>query len=80
MKKITVYSTPTCIFCNALKEWLDDQEYSYEVIDVSDPKNSAEAEKTLGHSIEGVPVSLVGDQEIVGFDRAAFKKALKEEK
>ena len=78
MKKVTVYSTPTCIFCSALKEWLDDQDVKYESIDVSDSKNAAEAEKVLGHSIEGVPVSLVDGQEIMGFDRPAFKKALKD--
>ena len=78
MKKVTVYSTPTCIFCNALKEWLDDQGVEYEAIDVSDSANNAAAEKALGHSIEGVPVSLVDGQEIMGFDRPAFKKALKD--
>ncbi len=77
MSKITIFTTPTCIFCHALMEWLDGKEVEYEEIDVSNPANAAKAEKILGHPIEGVPISIIDGQEIIGFDRPAFKKALK---
>lgn len=80
MSKVTIYTTPTCIFCHALMEWLDGEGVDYEQIDVSNPVEAAKAEKTLGHPIEGVPISIVNNQEIIGFDRPAFKKALKDTK
>ncbi len=76
MSKITIFTTPTCIFCHALMEWLDGKEVEYEEIDVSNPANAAKAEKILGHPIEGVPISIIDGQEIIGLDRPAFKIAL----
>ena len=63
MSKAIIYTTPTCIFCHALMEWLDSEGFEYEQIDVSDPVNHAKAEEALGHPIEGVPVSIVDGQE-----------------
>lgn len=80
MSKAIIYTTPTCIFCHALMEWLDSEGFEYEQIDVSDPANHAKAEEVLGHPIEGVPVSIVDGQEILGFDRPAFKKIMKAQK
>ena len=77
MKKAIIYTTPTCSFCHALMEWLDSVDFEYEAIDVSDPVAAAKAEKELGHSIDGVPLSVVDGQEIIGFDRPAFKKIMK---
>lgn len=54
MSKAIIYTTPTCIFCHALMEWLDGEGFEYEQIDVSDPVNHAKAEEALGHPIEGV--------------------------
>lgn len=80
MSKAIIYTTPTCIFCHALMEWLDGQGFEYEQIDVSDPIEAAKAEKVLGHPIESVPVSIVDGQEIIGFDRPAFKRIIKAQK
>ena len=41
MSKAIIYTTPTCIFCHALMEWLDGEGFEYEQIDVSDPVNHA---------------------------------------
>ena len=51
MSKAIIYTTPTCIFCHALMEWLDSEGFEYEQIDVSDPVNHAKAEEALGHPI-----------------------------
>lgn len=62
---IKIYTTPTCIYCHALMDWLDQQGIQYQEIDASsDP------------SITAVPVTIIGDQTIVGFDRPAIKRAL----
>lgn len=66
MGMVTVYTTPTCVYCHALMDWLDNLGVEYKEADASnDPKISA------------VPVTLIGEQRIIGFDRPAIKKALK---
>ena len=66
MSKIKIYTTPTCAYCHALMDWLDDQGVEYEEIDASTMDD-----------IATVPVTVIGDERIVGFDRPAIKKALR---
>lgn len=66
---IKVYTTPTCIYCHALMEWLDEQNIEYQEIDASS-----------GPNISAVPVTEIGKQRIIGFDRPAIKRALADEK
>ena len=63
---INVYTTKTCVYCHALMDWLEQQGIEYQEIDAS---NSPD--------ITAVPVTEIGDQRIVGFDRSAIKRALK---
>ena len=72
---ITIYSTPTCVYCKTLKEYLDSKKISYTEIDVSD--NEKELEKMVAISGQmGVPVILVDDELIVGFDRTKLARIL----
>ncbi len=74
---IKVFTTPTCVYCHALMDWLDDQNIKYEEID------AVSNEEALELGISAVPVTLISDSEgkeiarITGFDRPALKKALK---
>ncbi|MBQ6396378.1 glutaredoxin family protein [Candidatus Saccharibacteria bacterium] len=62
---IKVFTSPTCVYCHALLEWLDEQGVKYEEVDASsDP------------DITAVPVTEIDGKRIVGFDRRAIKKAL----
>ena len=64
---VKVYTTSTCAYCHALMDWLDSMGIEYEEVDAtSDPEISA------------VPVTEINGKRIVGFDRPAIKKALKE--
>ena len=65
---IKIYTTPTCIYCHALMDWLDELGVPYEELDA-----------TTMDDISAVPVTIIGDKKIVGFDRPAIKKALKAE-
>lgn len=62
---IKVYTTQTCPYCHALMDWLDDQNIKYEEIDASNM-----------FDIDVVPVTEIGDERIVGFDRPGIKAAL----
>ena len=73
---IKVYTTPTCVYCHALMDWLDDQKVKYEEIDATTSDEAIE----LG--ISAVPVTIITTDDgeeirITGFDRPALKKALK---
>ena len=62
---IKIYTTPTCIYCHALMDWLDSLGVEYEEIDA-----------TKDDSIEVVPVTEINGERVVGFDRPAIKKLL----
>ena len=63
---IKVYSTITCPYCHALMDWLDELGVKYEEIDATNMQD-----------IEVVPVTEIKNERIVGFDRPAIKRALK---
>ena len=67
MRKVTVYSTKNCPYCRMAKAFLDKHGVPYESIDVSE--NSDAAKKMIDLSGQrGVPVILVDDEVIIGFD------------
>ena len=66
MSKITVYTTPTCAYCHALMDWLEDLGVEY-----------VEKDATREPDMSTVPVTDIDGERIVGFDRPAIKKALK---
>jgi len=74
-KKVVIYSTPTCPYCVRAKQFLKDNNITYEDIDVS--ADSAKAEEMVKRTGQmGVPVIYIDDDIIIGFDKAAIKEAL----
>lgn len=72
---ITVYSTPTCTYCNQLKNYLKDNSVPFRDIDVSkDQKAAEEMVKRSGQ--QGVPQTLINGQTIIGFDKAKIDKMI----
>ncbi|MBI4017118.1 MAG: glutathione S-transferase N-terminal domain-containing protein [Candidatus Aenigmarchaeota archaeon] len=73
--KVVVYSTPTCPYCHAVKDFLKANNVKFNDIDVS--KNPKAAEEMIESSGQmSVPVLKIGGQIIVGFDKEKIKKAL----
>ena len=73
---VTIYSTPTCVYCKTLKEYLSSQNIPYKEIDVA--SNEAELEKMVAISGQmGVPVVEIGGDVVVGFDREKIDEILK---
>lgn len=66
MEKVMIYTTPTCAYCHALMDWLDERGVKY-----------VEKDATKEENISAVPVTEIDGERIVGFDRPAIKKALK---
>lgn len=74
-KKVTIYSTPTCHFCNMAKEYFDANGVAYESFDVSvDQSKRAEMMEKSGQL--GVPVILIEDKVIIGFNKPKLAELL----
>ena len=75
MSKVIVYTTPTCVYCVTLKNFLKENNVEFQEIDVSE--NQDEAKKMIEKSGQmGVPVIEIDGEIIVGFDRGKIKEAL----
>lgn len=72
---VTVYSTPTCTYCQKTKAFLKENNIEYEEINVAEDE-AARDEMIEKTGQMGVPVIMVGDTIIIGFDKEALKKAL----
>ena len=74
-KKVLIYTTPTCPYCQQIKEYLKEKNIEYEEIDVA--ADSAKAQEMIDKSGQmGVPVVLIDDQVIIGFDKEKIDKTL----
>lgn len=74
-KSVTVYSTPTCTWCNTLKQWLRKNHIPYSDIDVSrDEQAAQELVRRTGQ--QGVPQTDINGQIVVGFDQTKLKQLL----
>ena len=74
-KQVKVYSTPTCPYCVRAKQFLKDNNITYEDIDVS--QDQAKADEMVQKSGQiGVPVLNIDNEIIIGFDKEKIKRAL----
>lgn len=74
-KKVTIYSTPTCHFCNMAKEYFKANGVAYDSFDVaSDAEKRAEMMQKSGQL--GVPVIQIEDKIIIGFNKPKIAELL----
>ncbi len=67
-KTITIYSTPTCHFCQMTKDFLKEKGIGYTEFNVaSDLEKRQEMIQKSGQM--GVPVIFIGNEMIIGFDK-----------
>ncbi|WP_282804287.1 glutaredoxin family protein [Clostridium tetani] len=75
---IKVYSTPTCPYCKKAKAYFDSKNVEYKDVNVAqDEKEKEEMIEKSGQ--QSVPVIDINGEFIVGFNKVAIDKALKEE-
>ena len=74
-KNVVVYTTPTCPWCNRLKQYLRMHKIVFRDIDVSkDPKIAQELIRKSGHT--GVPQAEIDGKIVVGFDKKKIDQLL----
>lgn len=65
--KVIIFTTPTCSFCNAAKRYFREKNIRFTEVDVSkDQKAAMDMYRRTGQM--GVPVILINNRPIVGFD------------
>lgn len=75
MKNVTIYSTPTCHFCHAAKEFFKENNITFTDYNVGE--DSAKRDEMVKKSGQmGVPVIYVDNEMIVGFDKNKLKTLL----
>ena len=75
MKKVVMYSTPTCHYCNLAKDFFDQNKIQYTVYNVqTDLVKRKEMVDKSGQM--GVPVIYVDDVLVKGFDEEELRKLL----
>lgn len=75
MKNVTIYSTPSCTYCNLAKDFFKKNKVDYTEYNVATDlaKRKEMIEKT---GQMGVPVIEVDGEIVVGFDEPRLKEAL----
>lgn len=75
MKHVSIYSTPTCTYCNAAKEFFKANNIPFDAYDVQ--ADAARREEMIEKSGQmGVPVIYVDDELVVGFDKERLSQLL----
>jgi len=76
MAKVKLFTTPACVYCVTVKEFLKEKNVQFEEIDVSqDEKLKDEIIEKSGQM--GVPVLDVDGEMVAGFDRKKICQLLK---
>ena len=74
-RNVTIYSTPTCHFCQMAKEFFKENNVEYTDYDVStDMEKRKDMIEKSGQM--GDPVIFVDDEMMVGFDKGKLSSAL----
>ena len=73
--RIVVFSTPHCGWCTKLKKYLKENQFRYRDVDISKDENAAQdVVRRTGQT--GVPVILINNKPVVGFNRKEIDRLL----
>ena len=73
---IKVYSVEWCGPCQKVKKYLDTKGVAYEVVTVADAKEDRDIVLEVSGQ-RSVPVTVINDEVILGFDKQKIDEALK---
>jgi len=73
---VKVYSTPVCPWCNVAKAYLKDNDIPFVDVDVSHDRAGLREMVTMTGQ-HGVPVLLIGEKAMVGWNPAEFDRLMR---
>lgn len=75
VKRVTVYTTPTCTWCNTIKTYFKEKNINYTEVNVAaNPARAEEMVKKSGQ--QGVPQTDINGQIVIGFDKNRINELL----
>lgn len=74
-KTVTIYSTPTCHFCQMAKEFFKANEVEFTDHNVAEELEKRQEMIDMTGQM-GVPVIKIGDDVVIGFDEGKIKSLL----
>lgn len=74
-KRVTIFTTPTCPYCVYAKRYMSEHGVRYTEVDVSKDRAGLRRMVTMTGQY-GVPVILVGERAMVGWNPAEFEALL----
>ena len=73
--RVIVFTTPTCSFCRATKQYLRRRGIRFKEVDLTrDPAAARDVVRRTGQ--QGVPVIYIGSKYVIGFDRPKIDRLL----
>ena len=73
--RVIIFTTPTCPHCRAAKRYLQARGVPFKDVDVSrDQRAARDMQRRTGQT--GVPVILINNRPIVGFDKPKINRLL----
>ena len=72
---VTIYSTPSCVYCNSAKKFFAERGVAYTEYNVADDIKKRE-EMIAKSGQMGVPVITIGSRVIIGFNQPLLEEAL----
>ena len=76
MANITIYSTPSCVYCKMAKQFFKENNLQYTEHNVQEDMQAQQEMIAKTHQL-GVPVIDVDGEIFVGFDKKALAETLK---
>ncbi len=72
--RVIIFTSSSCPWCNRVKQYLREKRFRFREVNVEkDPEGARELRR---RNIMGVPVVLINNQPIVGFDKVKIDKLL----
>ena len=73
--RVIMFSTPTCSYCNVAKRYFREKKVKFRDVDVSrDQRAATDMQRRTGQT--GVPVILINNKPIIGFDKPKINQLL----
>ncbi len=76
MAKVKVYSTPWCMYCKMAKDYFKEKRVDFTEFDVSVDER-ARKEMLDASKQSGVPVIMIDNEMVIGFDKERINQLLK---
>ncbi|GIP31886.1 glutaredoxin family protein [Paenibacillus sp. J2TS4] len=72
--KVVVYTSAHCPYCTQVKNYLTEKGIEFEERNIS--KDEKYAEELWNTGVRSVPLTIIGDEKILGFNQAQLNYAL----